>query len=457
MRKSLSISILLFVFFILVACTDDEASNAKEENENDTNGKEQQMTDEKDKEIGEEDKKENDKTTLGNLEVMIGGKVTVEEDRIRIEGESNLLPGSKIMSSGQSSTFADADFIDSATVNDDGTFLFEFPGKSKNRKVTLKLSNSSDEIDEHYGENLENVTGSQVYMTDTHGEFEVRVDLNIDVNKELPYSYDIEIPNWGEKPDDFGNPEVWMEAEVDNDHNYLYFTGRSNLMEGAQIGGNLRFADGGIEPFSHGFTRINPDGSFKLKVPYHSLRPGMYMPIVYEPNRNSWEDVVDLYGEKGENFEGDLVVKDGDVKGVVLNVPIDVPEINPPEEVDLTFKEEEVKMQVPDDLLFDFDDSTLKKEAMETLDDIIIELENLETDTPIHINGHTDNQGDPDYNLNLSEERAEAVWEYIQENGDIDTLNVHVEGFGETKPITSNDDSDGQERNRRVEIIINPQ
>src|SRR5699024_5391220 len=143
--------------------------------------------------------------------------------------------------------------------------------------------------------------------------------------------------------------------------------------------------------------------------------------------------------------------------GVVLNVPIDVPEINPPEEVDLTFKEEEVKMQVPDDLLFDFDDSTLKKEAMETLDDIIIELENLETDTPIHINGHTDNQGDPDYNLNLSEERAEAVWEYIQENGDIDTLNVHVEGFGETKPITSNDDSVGQERNRRLEDIINPQ
>src|SRR5699024_8588105 len=226
-----------------------------------------------------------------------------------------------------------------------------------------------------------------------------------------PYSYDIEIANWGEEIADLGNPEVWMEAEVDIDHNYLYLTGLIDLMECAQIGRKLRLAVGGIEPFSHGFTRINPDGSFKLKVPYHSLRPGMYMPIVYEPNRNSWEDVVDLYGEKGENFEGDLVVKDGDVKGVVLNVPIDVPEINPPEEVDLTFKEEEVKMQVPDDLLFDFDDSTLKKEAMETLDDIIIELENLETDTPIHINGHTDNQGDPDYNLNLSEERAEAVWE----------------------------------------------
>src|SRR5699024_3118540 len=302
MKKVLSISILLFVFSILAACTDNDASNTKEEK--DTNVEEQQVSDNK---VEQDDAKENNKTKLGDLEVMIGGKVTVEEDRILIEGESNLLPGSKIMSSGQSSTFADADFIDSATVDDDGTFSFEFPGKSKNRKVTLKLSNSSDEIAEHYGEDLEKVTGPQVYRTDTHGEFDVKVDLQIDVTKQLPYSFDIEIPNWDEKHDDFGEPEVWMEAEVDNDHNYLYFSGRSNLMEDAEIGWNLRFADGGIESFSHEYTRIKPDGSFELKVPYHSLRPGMYMPIAYEPDRNSWEDVVDIYGKEGENFEGDLV------------------------------------------------------------------------------------------------------------------------------------------------------
>ena len=99
----------------------------------------------------------------------------------------------------------------------------------------------------------------------------------------------------------------------------------------------------------------------------------------------------------------------------------------------------------------------MKDEVKETLYDLIDELEDLESDTPIHINGRTDNQGNPNYNLTLSEERAEAVRDYIQENGDIDTLNVHIEDFGETKPIASNNDSDGQKRNRRVEIVINPQ
>lgn len=95
----------------------------------------------------------------------------------------------------------------------------------------------------------------------------------------------------------------------------------------------------------------------------------------------------------------------------------------------------------------------MKDEVKETLYDLIDELEDLESDTPIHINGRTDNQGNP----TTSEERAEAVRDYIQENGDIDTLNVHIEDFGETKPIASNNDSDGQKRNRRVEIVINPQ
>jgi len=135
---------------------------------------------------------------------------------------------------------------------------------------------------------------------------------------------------------------------------------------------------------------------------------------------------------------------------------LDAPDLNPPEEVGMTV-EEEIKMQVPDDLLFDFDESALKKEAKETLDAILEDLADLEEGTVIHINGHTDNVGESDYNMNLSEERAHAVWDYMQEHGKVDALDVHIKGYGDTKPIALNEEEEGRSKNRRVEIVINPQ
>src|SRR5699024_12378191 len=83
-------------------------------------------------------------------------------------------------------------------------------------------------------------------------------------------------------------------------------------------------------------------------------------------------------------------------------------------DVDLTMEEEEIKMQVPDDLLFDFDENKLKSEAKETLDEIIEDLSDLGSEVDIQINGHTDNQGDADYKITLSKERTEDVAEYFR-------------------------------------------
>nr|WP_223280493.1 OmpA family protein [Virgibacillus halodenitrificans] len=111
---------------------------------------------------------------------------------------------------------------------------------------------------------------------------------------------------------------------------------------------------------------------------------------------------------------------------------------------------------MPDHLLFDFDKSELKPEAKKILDKVIQDLQELEEGTDIQINGHTDNVGDSDYNQELSKERADAVWNYLKKNGDLNGLQVEKQGYGDTKPIASNKDEDGQEKNRRVEIVINP-
>lgn len=113
-----------------------------------------------------------------------------------------------------------------------------------------------------------------------------------------------------------------------------------------------------------------------------------------------------------------------------------------------------MKIQVPDDVLFDFDKSDLKSDAKDTLKEVIETLEDLDDDTAVQINGHTDNEGEPDYNQDLSEERAEAVEKYLSDNGDLSHLSIETKGYGESDPIESNEDEEGRDRNRRVEIVI---
>ncbi len=67
--------------------------------------------------------------------------------------------------------------------------------------------------------------------------------------------------------------------------------------------------------------------------------------------------------------------------------------------------------------------------------------------------GHTDNTGNPNYNLGLSKRRAQAVSDYLVATG-TPPEKLRVIGLGETDPIASNDTEEGRARNRRVEIIV---
>jgi OmpA-OmpF porin, OOP family len=75
----------------------------------------------------------------------------------------------------------------------------------------------------------------------------------------------------------------------------------------------------------------------------------------------------------------------------------------------------------------------------------------------IVIEGHTDSYGDDQANLNLSRRRAEAIGAYLTGTLGISTSRVSAVGYGETQPIASNDTPQGRERNRRIDVIIEPQ
>lgn len=75
----------------------------------------------------------------------------------------------------------------------------------------------------------------------------------------------------------------------------------------------------------------------------------------------------------------------------------------------------------------------------------------------ITVEGHTDSHGSDDKNLELSEERAVAVKAYLLANMNLDPTRIEARGLGETYPIANNETPEGRTKNRRIEVIIQPQ
>ncbi len=104
------------------------------------------------------------------------------------------------------------------------------------------------------------------------------------------------------------------------------------------------------------------------------------------------------------------------------------------------------------DVLFDFDQASLKpgaKEKLAKVSGILLAYPTLH----LNVEGHTDSVGTDDYNLKLSQRRADAVRDYLTSNG-ISTANVQSVGLGKEGPVASNDTAPGRQQNRRVEMVV---
>ena len=104
------------------------------------------------------------------------------------------------------------------------------------------------------------------------------------------------------------------------------------------------------------------------------------------------------------------------------------------------------------DVLFDTGSATLKPGAREKLARVAGILSS-HPDLHIEIEGHTDNVGSDEYNQRLSEQRAASVQTYLLQQK-IAPAAVGTEGFGESRPVASNDNAAGRQQNRRVELVV---
>lgn len=114
--------------------------------------------------------------------------------------------------------------------------------------------------------------------------------------------------------------------------------------------------------------------------------------------------------------------------------------------------EEGIAVSFDSGLLFDFDSANLRSEARENLQKLTTII-NEDDDTMLMIVGHTDSSGDEDYNLALSERRAQSAANYMVSQG-LERSRIDIEGLGEEEPIADNSTESGQQENRRVEVAI---
>jgi outer membrane protein OmpA-like peptidoglycan-associated protein len=104
------------------------------------------------------------------------------------------------------------------------------------------------------------------------------------------------------------------------------------------------------------------------------------------------------------------------------------------------------------DVLFDTGKSDLKGSAARNISKLAAFL-NEHNDRSVIIEGHTDNVGSDDYNMGLSQRRADSVKAYLVSEG-IESSRLVTSGKGEASAVAGNDTASGRQQNRRVEVII---
>lgn len=125
-------------------------------------------------------------------------------------------------------------------------------------------------------------------------------------------------------------------------------------------------------------------------------------------------------------------------------------------ELEVALVKKEFKIVLPQ-VYFETAKAELKPESHDILDEAVVTIRKVLGGNPnitIEVQGHTDSRGSAEYNMNLSDQRADAVKNYLVSEHDIDGARLAAKGYGESHPVASNNTTDGMAKNRRVEFVI---
>ncbi len=111
------------------------------------------------------------------------------------------------------------------------------------------------------------------------------------------------------------------------------------------------------------------------------------------------------------------------------------------------------KIEILEKIFFQTNKARIKPESFEVLNQVARAMIDVPRIKLVRVEGHTDDKGRDAYNLKLSQSRAEAVRDYLVEQG-VEPERLEAMGYGETRPIDTNKTAEGRGNNRRVEFVI---
>ncbi len=113
-----------------------------------------------------------------------------------------------------------------------------------------------------------------------------------------------------------------------------------------------------------------------------------------------------------------------------------------------------IRLSIPGNITFASGNAAIVTDFYPVLEDVAKVLNRYEK-TKLSVEGHTDSVGDANYNRQLSIQRANSVANYLQGTGVV-ANRLQTSGMGESQPISSNDNAQGRQENRRVELRVIP-
>lgn len=152
------------------------------------------------------------------------------------------------------------------------------------------------------------------------------------------------------------------------------------------------------------------------------------------------------------NTEGRAVLHGKDA--ILVKAAQPDPPPPPPKPVKISkAKVVEEKIEISEKVMFDTDKATIKLDSNDLLTDVATVIKEHQEIKKLRIEGHTDADGSDKYNKKLSQQRADAVRDFLVKAGIAEDRLIAV-GYGEERPVATNDNAEGKEKNRRVEFNI---
>ena len=196
-------------------------------------------------------------------------------------------------------------------------------------------------------------------------------------------------------------------------------------------------------------SRIQPNGQALIDLTFQAPPDSVKTVDVIFPWFGPFEAVV-IQGEGGAADSGISVAgRATDLERTLKDLGAEV-------------TQQDIKVNLSADLLFDFDKSDIKPTAEPELMKVATVLRSY-PNAKVTIEGHTDGKGNEGYNQLLSERRAATVANWLTANASVNAANIKTRGWGKTKPIGPNTNPDGSDnpqgraKNRRVEITVTKQ